>query len=114
VSIAVVLSLLVTIINLISPAFPHGSGPHKEPMVAIILAVVFGVVGIAAAIGLWLLRRWGYFLTLVVTALNLLSMIPGVVFGPTVWIKVLSAVLILVCIAILVLVRRPEARRAYV
>src|SRR5262245_27626432 len=72
--IAVVLSVLVLISNLITPMLPRGSGDNRVPAFALILSIIFGVAGIAAAIGLWLLRRWGYILILIVTALNLIAM----------------------------------------
>ena len=113
VTLAVVLSVLLIIGNLASPALPQGAGEEQVPIVVIVLGVALGLVGIAAAVGLWLLRRWGMLLTLVVTALNLPASAPGVAFGPAPWIQVLAAVAVLACIAIIVLVLLPEARRAY-
>lgn len=110
---AVALSALIIVGNLVSPALPLGEGDNKVPAFVIILGAVLGLLGIVAAIGLWLLRRWGMILTLAVTVVNLLSTVPGVAFGPAAWIKVLAAVSVLVCIAIIVLVLLPEARRAY-
>ncbi len=110
---AVALSALMIVGNLVSPALPQGEGDNKVPTFVIILGAILGLLGIVAAIGLWLLRRWGMILTLAVTVVNLLSTVPGVAFGPAAWIKVLAAVSVLVCIAIIVLVLLPEARRAY-
>lgn len=109
----VALSALMIVGNLVSPALPQGEGDDKVPTFVIVLGVVLGLLGIVAAVGLWLLRRWAMVLTLAVTALNLLSSAPGVAFGPEAWVKVLAAVSVLVGIAIVVLVTRPEARRAY-
>jgi hypothetical protein len=111
VTIAVVLSVLLIIANFAGLALPTGG--EDVPLPVIIVSIVLGVAGIPAAIGLWLLRRWGFILTLIVTALNLLSALPGIFLGPTAAIKIFSAVGGLIAIAILVLVTRPEARRAY-
>ncbi len=87
--------------------------PAVRPPPVTVLGVALGLVGIAAAVGLWLLRRWGMLLSLVVTALNLLASAPGVAFGPAPWIQILAAVAVVACIAIIALVLVPEARRAY-
>ncbi len=113
VTVAVALSVLMIIGNLASPAFPSGSGDESIPQAAIAIGVLLGVVGIPAAVGLWLLRRWGMIATIVVAALNLLFSLPGIAGAPTTWLKVLSGVGVLVSLAVLVLVLLPDARRAY-
>lgn len=47
------------------------------------------------------------------TAANLLTALPGTFLGPTAVIRIFSVAMALVSVAILVLVTRPEARRAY-
>jgi hypothetical protein len=112
VTVAVALSVLMIIGNLASPAFPAGSGDERIPQAAIVISVILGIVGIPAAIGLWLLRRWGMIATIVVAALNLLVSLPGIAGAPTTWLQVLSGVGVLVSLAVLVLVLLPESRRA--
>ncbi len=46
------------------------------------------------------------------TALNVLSAVPGIPAGPTAAIKVYAAVFVVISIAVLVLVLRPDARRS--
>lgn len=113
VTVAVILSALLILGNLVAPALPSGSGDDKVPAFIIVLGVVLGVIGIAAAIGLWMLRKWGMILTVVITALNLLSSAPGVAAGPNTGIKILAGVSVLISAAIIVLVLLPESRRAY-
>ncbi len=113
VTIAVVLSVLIILANFAGPAFPQGSGDDKVPTFVIVLGVILGVVGIVAAVGLWLLRKWGMILTIVVAAVNLLSSAPGLPFAPNAVLRVLATLTVLVCAAIIVLVTRPEARHAY-
>jgi hypothetical protein len=110
---AVVLSVLIIIGNAIGPALPSGSGDDQVPTFVIILGVVLGIVGIAAAVGLWQLRKWGMILTVVVSALNLLSAAPGIAFGPNTGIKILAGIGTVVPALIIVLVVLPESRRAY-
>jgi hypothetical protein len=108
---AVALSVLLVVANFAGFALPTGG--EDVPQFVVISSIVLGLAGIPAAAGLWLLRRWGFVLTLIVTTLNLLTSIPGIPFGPTTAIKVFSTLFALVSIAILVLVLRPEVRHAY-
>jgi hypothetical protein len=108
---AVILSVLVILANFAGFALPTGG--EEVPLIVILGSLIPGVAGIPAAIGLWLLRRWGYILTVIVTALNLLAAAPGPWLGPTVAIKIYSVAMAVASIAILALATRPEARRAY-
>lgn len=110
VTIAVILSVVCIIANFVGLALP--SGGEDVPVFVIVLSIVPGVLGIPAAIGLWLLRRWGFILTLVVMALNVLGVI-GVFAAPTAAIRIFSAAFTVISIAVIVLVLRPDARRAY-
>jgi hypothetical protein len=111
VAIAAVLSVLAVVGNLAGFALPTDG--KSVPALVVIGTIVLSAAGIPAAIGLWMLRRWGYILTLVVMILNALTGIPGIPAGPTAAIKVFSAVFVLVSVAILVLATRPAPRRAY-
>ncbi len=111
VTVAVVLSVLLIVLNLAALALPTGG--EDVPAFVIISTIVLSAAGIPAAIGLWLLRRWGFILTLIVMALNVLTSLPGIPFGPTPAIKLFAGLFALVSLAVLVLVLRPEARRVY-
>jgi hypothetical protein len=79
VTVAAVLLALLSLANLISPLFPS----EGVPAFVIYSGVVLGVVGLIAAAGLWILKRWALWLTIIVCVLNILSAAPGVAFGPT-------------------------------
>ncbi len=111
VMLAVILSVLLIVTNLVGFALPTNG--ESVPAFVIISTIVLSAAGGPAAIGVWLLRRWGYILTLVVMVLNVLSGLPGIPVGPTTAIKVFSALFVVVSIVIIVLVTRPEARRVY-
>jgi len=81
------------------------------PAVVLYGGIVLGVVGLIASVGLWLLKRWSLWLTVVVSALNLLLAAPGIAFAPG-GLKVFAAVTVLVSAVIIVLVVRPVSRRA--
>jgi hypothetical protein len=104
--------VLLIVANLAGFALPTNG--QSVPAFVVVSTIVLSVAGIPAAIGLWMLLRWGYILTLVVMALNLLTGLPGIPAGPTAAIKVFSALFVVVSAVILVLATRPEARRAYV
>ena len=86
----------------------------EEPPAALLnySGYVVGVVGLVAAVGLWMLKPWSYWTTIVVCALNFLLGAPGVVFAPGAALKALIAVLEVVAILIIVLVVLPDSRRA--
>jgi hypothetical protein len=79
--------------------------------------IVFGTVAClvtaVAAAGLWSLRRWGFIATVVVSALTFLSDAPAIAVGSTGLIKVWAALSVVACGLIILLVTRPDARRAY-
>ena len=113
VTLAVALSVLLVLGNLAGPLLPSGSGDSAVPAFIIILGVILGVIGVAAAVALWQLRRWGMILTIIISVVNLLSAAPGVLAGPNTGIKILAGVSVLVSAAVIVLALLPEARRAY-
>ena len=111
VTIAAILLVLLSLFNFPWPwllLFPWA----PPPAIVIYTGFVLGVVGIVVAVGLWMMKAWSYLATIVVCVLNLLSGAPGVFLGPTVGIRVLSAVLEVVGLLIIVLVVRPSSRRA--
>jgi hypothetical protein len=69
VTLAAILLALFGVLNLLAPLFPT----EGIPAVVVYLAVVVGVVGLLGAAGLWMLRKWGIWLTTAVCVLNILS-----------------------------------------
>jgi hypothetical protein len=108
---AVILSALIVVANFAGFALP--SGGETAPLIVVVQSIVLGIAGIPIAIGLWQLRRWGYIASIVVAALNLVFSIPGPWLAPTMAIKVFSVAFGVVSIAFLVVLTRPDARRAY-
>ena len=89
--------------------FPGGEGP---PAFALYLGYVLGVVGFVAAVGLWMLKTWSYWTTIVVSALNFLLGAPPLFIEPGVALKALVAVTEVVAVLIIVLVMLRSSRRA--
>jgi hypothetical protein len=82
VTVAAVLLALLSLVNFV-PLPMEG-----VPAVVVYGALVLGVVGLVAAAGLWLLKRWAAWLAVAVSALNLLSAAPGIAFAPTAALRV--------------------------
>ena len=87
-------------------------GVEEPPAFIIYSGYVEGIVGLVAAIGLWMLKPWSLWATIVVCALNLLLGLPGLLFAPGAALKVLIAVTEVVAVLIIVLVVLPDSRRA--
>ena len=107
VTVAAVLLALSSLLNLV-PLPVEG-----VPAVVVYGALVLGVVGLVAAAGLWLLKRWGFWLAVAVSALNLLSAAPGIFAAPTAALRVAATTGVLVSALIIVLVVIPASRRAF-
>jgi hypothetical protein len=112
VTLAASLLVLLSLFNFPWPYELLFPGAEEPPPALLYSGYVVGVVGLVAAVGLWMLKPWSYWTTIVVCALNFLLGAPGVVFAPGVALKALIAVTEVVAILIIVLVVLPDTRRA--
>jgi len=87
-------------------------GVEEPPAFVIYSGYVLGIVGLVAAVGLWMMKGWSLWATIVVCVLNLLSGAPGVVLAPTAGLRATVAVTQVVAVLIIVLVVLPSSRRA--
>jgi hypothetical protein len=108
VTVAAILMVLIIMVGLPGPLLP---GSEEVPAVVIYGGIVLGIVGLVGAIGLWMLKKWGFWLTIGVSVLNVLSAAPGVAFAPGA-VKAFAAVGVLVPALIIVLVVLPTSRQA--
>src|SRR5215208_1100548 len=86
-------------------------GP-RAPAALLYSEYVVGVVGLVAAVGLWMLKPWSYWSTIVVCVLNFLLGAPGVVFAAGAALNAVIAVTEVVAMLIIGLVVLPDSRRA--
>ena len=110
-----VAAILLVLLSLFDFPWPYEllfPGVEAPPAFLNYLGYVVGIVGIVAAVGLWMLKPWSYWTTIVVCALNFLLGAPGVIFAPGTALKALIAVTEIVAILIIVLVVLPDSRRA--
>ena len=76
VTIAASLLALLSLANFLAPLMlPAEAGS------IVYLFIVLGVSGLVAAGGLWMLKGWALWLTIVVSVLNILAAAPGLVFA---------------------------------
>jgi uncharacterized membrane protein (DUF2068 family) len=118
VTIAVVSLALLSLLNLTSPLFasPLFASPllHTDyPTVVLFLGIALGVLGLLAARGLWMLRRWGLLLTIVVSVLNILLAAPWIAVESQATGKLLAGVTTVGFALVLVLVMQSSSRRAF-
>ena len=116
-TVTVAAALLVLLSVLFHLAFPFWAnavprGGESVPAIVVFLAVGVGVAGLAAA-GLWMLRKWGIWLTIVVCVLSVLDGASGVAGAPNAALRVAATVVVVVFALIIVLVVLPASRRAF-
>ena len=112
VTVAAILLVLLSLFGFPWPWRLLFPGVGEPPTFVLYVGLVLGIVGLVVAVGLWMMKAWSYWATIVVCVLNLLSGAPGIVLGPTAGIKVTSAALGVVAVLIIVLVVLPSSRRA--
>ena len=109
VTVAAILLALLSLANLLSPFMPM----EGVPAFVVYLGIVLGVASLIATAGLWMLKRWSVWLTIVVCVLNILSAAPGIAFAPTPALRVGALVGVWGPASIILLVVLPTSRRAY-
>jgi uncharacterized membrane protein (DUF2068 family) len=108
VTIAAILLALLSLANLLAPLIlPAEAGS------VVYLIIVLGVLGLVAAGGLWMLKRWALWLTIVVSVLNILAAAPGLVFAPDLTGRVLAMIGVVGFAVVILLAVLPVSRRAY-
>ena len=113
VTVAAILLALFSLMNFPGPWwYLVPEAVEVTPMFVIYSGIVLGVVGLVAAVGLWMLKTWGFWLTIVVCVLNILLNASGLVMVLPGGLKALIAVQTIGFVLTLVLVVLPATRRA--
>jgi uncharacterized membrane protein (DUF2068 family) len=84
----------------------------EPPALIIYSGYVLGIVGLVVAIGLWMLKKWSFWAAIIVSVLNFLFGLPGLLFAPGAALKAVIAVTEAVAVLVIVLVMLPASRRA--
>ena len=109
VTVAAVLLALPSLANLFSLLLLS----EMVPALVLYLLVVLGVVGLIAAGGLWVLKRWALWPTIIVCVLTILSAAPGIAFPSNAALLVAALLFVIGSAVIILLVVLPNSRRSY-
>ena len=112
VTVAAILLVLLSLFDFPLPWLLLFPGVEEPPAFVIYSGYVLGIVGLVVAAGLWMLKPWSLWATIVVCVLNFLLAAPGVVMAPTAAMRATVAVSEVVAVLIIVLVVLPTSRRA--
>jgi uncharacterized membrane protein (DUF2068 family) len=113
VTVAAILLALFSLMNFPGPWWYAIPGAMEEtPMFVIYSGIVLGIAGIVAAVGLWMMKKWGFWLTIVVSAVNILFNVLGLFMVLSGGLRAAIAVQTIGFILTIVLVVLPSARRA--
>ena len=108
--IATVLLLLLSLFNMSAFVQPDAIRP---PLPVLIWALVAGIVGLIAAVGLSSMKHWGWLVTVIVSAVSTVAAVPGIVLAPNAVGKSVSVGLIVGYGLVLVLTVLPATRAAF-
>jgi uncharacterized membrane protein (DUF2068 family) len=113
VTVAAILLALFSLMNFPGPWWYAVPGAAEvTPMFVIYSGIVLGIVGIVAAVGLWLMKTWSFWLTIVVCVVNILFNVSGLVMELPGGLKAVIALQTIGFILVIVLVVLPASRRA--
>jgi hypothetical protein len=113
VTVAAILLALFSLMNFPGPWWYAVPGAAEvTPMFVLYSGIVLGVVGLVAAVGLWMMKTWSLWLTIVVCVVNILFNVSGLVMVLLGGLKALIAVQTVGFVLTLVLVVLPSTRRA--
>jgi uncharacterized membrane protein (DUF2068 family) len=113
VTIAAILLALFSLMNFPGPWWYLVPGAAEAtPMFVIYSGIVLGIVGLVGAVGLWILKTWGFWLTIIVCVLNILLNVSGLAMVPTGALQAAIAVQTVGFVLTIVLVVLPASRRA--
>ena len=113
VTVAAILLVLFSLMNFPGPWwFAIPGAVEVTPMFVIYVGIVLGIAGLVAAVGLWMLKTWGWWATIIVCVLNILFNVPAPAMVPIAALLVAIAVQTIGFIVTLVLVVLPSVRRA--
>jgi hypothetical protein len=106
-------AILLLLLSLFSLSAPFQPADIQPPLPVQIWAVVAGVVGLIGLVGLWGMKRWGWLLTVILSAASALLAIPGIFLPPTLTGKAISVGIIVGYGLTFALLLLPAARAAF-
>jgi uncharacterized membrane protein (DUF2068 family) len=114
VTVAAILLALFSLMNFPGPWWYTLPGAMEEtPMFVIYSGIVLGIAGLVATVGLWMLKKWGFWLTIVVSVVNILFNLTGLAMVLSAGLLAFIAVQTIGFILVIVLVVLPSSRQAF-
>ena len=110
---AAILMALFSVMNFPGPWWYLVPEAMEAPTFILYSGIVLGIVGIVAALGLWMQKTWSFWLTIVVCVLNILLALPAPAMVQTGGLLALIVVQTIGFILVVVLVVLPTSRRAF-
>ena len=113
VTVAAILLALFSVPNLLFPMWAEAIPREEEvPALVVYTTVMVGIAGFLGAAGLWMLRKWSLWLTIVVCVLNVLDAAAGGAGAPNAAFQTAATVMVVGFALITVLVVLPSSRQA--
>jgi hypothetical protein len=113
VTVAAILMALFSLMNFPGPWWYLIPGAVEEtPMFVIYSGIVLGIAGLVAVVGLWMLKKWGWWATIILCVINILLNLSGLAMVQSGALRAAIAVQTIGFIVTIVLVVLPSARRA--
>jgi hypothetical protein len=109
VTVAAIIQAVFSLLSLPGQVLPGSEG---IPAIVLYSGIVLGVAGLVASARLWMLKKWGLWLTIIVNVLSGLSAAPGLVVAPNAALQAAVIAGVLISALIIVLVVLPSSRRA--
>ena len=110
---AAILIALFSLMNFPGPWWYALPGAMEEtPMFVIYTGIVLGIAGFVATVGLWMLKKWSFWATIIVSVINILLNLSGLAMVQSGALRAVIAVQTIGFIVTIVLVVLPSARRA--
>ncbi len=104
------LGLATTFPSLAQGSIAVNHGLVDWSYVLLVISMITNAMGLVSAYGVWRNQKWGVILTIILSVLNGLPTLPGVVFAPTVGIKLLAATATIINIIIIALLLWPKPK----
>ncbi len=116
---AAILQFLVSVFSVMSsvPLLVQGANAVEQagdspPFFIAILGFGIGLLGLVSAYGVWRNQKWGVILTILLRAVDGLSALPGILFAPTVGLKIMASLGVLLAIVVIALLLWPKPKLA--
>lgn len=116
-TIAALIQLVVSLFSVVAslPQLVQGANtveqaPDSAPYFIFVLGFGIGLLGLVSAYGVWRNQKWGVILTILLRLVDGLSALPGILFAPTITLKISASVGVLIAIVVIGLLLWPKPK----